>query len=615
MTDGDGELVASQEFEDLEPPTHPHGQECGWALHNSVTGRHDHIFLHAGGRHCAIFIDVPIPANGLYDVEIVAWSHGAWDELAKLDEPAELSVVANAYEEGDTWYRDMRVPGFAGAAAPHPDNSIQWLARQIVADERFAEATVKFWWPAIMGSEMAEFPEEAADADFEGLLLAANAEDAEVVRLASGFRDGFPGSPYIYNLKDLLVEIVMSKWFRADALTDTDPVRRVALRNAGAYRLLTPEELARKTAAVTGFQWGRHIRMGCHPECNRIPNELTAEYRLLYGGIDSDGITERARDITPVMAGVAKSHAAQVSCPIIMREVYLLPDSERRLFAGIAPYVTPVSEFSGTFEITAASRSEMETLSLQGHLTAGGKTVSLAFLNEYYETREEDRDVLLDRLTVRQGNTVIYRYEMENLDHRPRCHHTEQGAFHLSGSGPGCVLTVPVDIPADGTYQIEIWAWGDQAGDEFPKLSVAVESNTAGSAGSATIRSKLVELHDKLLGVQVAPDSPDVEAAYRLFVDAWQRKRKSEGRNTYMFDFQWQWQRCDWQRDIFFYEGILDGAVVEYENEHGRYFDFDWDRVHAFLDGIDFSDPHYAAQTWVVVLAAMMMDDRYLYLN
>ena len=69
----------------------------------------------------------------------------------------------------------MRVPGFGGDAAPDSDNSVQWLAKRIVADERFAEATVTFWWPAIMGSEVAEPPEDEADADFEGLLLAANA--------------------------------------------------------------------------------------------------------------------------------------------------------------------------------------------------------------------------------------------------------------------------------------------------------------------------------------------------------------------------------------------------------------------------------------------------------
>ena len=556
---------------------------------------------------CVNVFPIEIPLSGYYDIEvsvfIVAANAG--------NERRMLSVKAGGYVEGDTWYRDMRSPGFAGDGAPHPDFSLQWLAEQIVADERFAEASVKFWWPAIMGSEMAEPPEDASDADFEGRLLAANAQGVEVERLADGFRNGFHGG-LAYNLKDLLVEIVLSEWFRADVLIDADPVRRVALRNAGAKRLLTPEELARKAAAVTGFQWGRDILLAPHFDLSDkgLHSDLTVRYRLFYGGIDSLGITERARDITSVMAGVAKRHAAAVSCPVIMREIYLLPDAQRRLFAGIDPHVTPVSEFSGTFEITAASRSKMETFSLQGHLTAGEKTVSLAFLNDYWHETKGDRNIQLDRLTVRQGNAVVYRYEMENLDHPVDCHHIEQNAFHLFGSGQGCVLAVPVTIPSDGTYQIDVSAWATHAGDELPRLSVLVESGAEDSAGAAAIRNKLVELHDKLLGVQVAPDSPDVEAAYRLFVDVWHRKRKSEDTET---DFRWL--RCDWQRDIFFYEGILDGAVVEYEYEHGRHFTFDWDRVDDFLDGIDFSDPHHAAQTWVVILAAMMMDDRYLYLH
>ena len=52
--------------------------------------------------------------------------------------------------------------------APEGEDSLQWLARQIVEDRRFAEAAVKFWWPAIMGSEVAEPPEEEGDADFRG---------------------------------------------------------------------------------------------------------------------------------------------------------------------------------------------------------------------------------------------------------------------------------------------------------------------------------------------------------------------------------------------------------------------------------------------------------------
>ena len=464
VTDVDGYVIVSREFEDLEAPV-AHWGRCGDAHYNQTTQLNDHFLLWGGYSECAFFVDVEIPSDGVYDVEVVAWSTG-WDERYGEDGFAKLSVAVNAYEEGDTWYRDMRIPGFAGAEAPHPDNSLQWLAEQIVADERFAEATVKFWWPAIMGSEVAEPPEDAADADFEGQLLAANAQDVEVVRLAQGFRDGFQGSPYTHNLKDLLVEIVLLEWFRADALTDADPVRRVALRDAGARRLLTPEELARKTAAVTGVQWGREISGIWDLYESRWPSALTRDYRLLYGGIDSDGITERGRDITSVMAGVAQRHAVQVSCPVVLREFYLVSESERRLFAGIDPDVTAADDIKG----------------------------------------------------------------------------------------------------------------------------------------------KLVDLHDKLLGVQVAPDSPDVETAYELFVDTAARGREAE-------DDRFEWRQCDFGHDRFYLEGILVSAVVQRGEEYGnRWYEFDWDRVNDFLDSTDFSDPHHTAQAWVVVLAAMMMDYRYLYL-
>ena len=602
----DGSLVERYELEEVFAGRDdwPWNEEyCGHTISSDENGDKDSYRL----WECPLSIPVEVPESGYYRVEVVAWVLTFDGHNPETPATLRIWVPPHFYEEGDTWYRDMRIPGFADEAVPDSDSSLQWLAKQIVADKRFAEATVKFWWSAIMGSEVAEFPEDAGDTDFEGLLLAANAQDAEMVRLADGFRSGFQGRPYTYNLKDLLVEIVLTKWFRADGVTDADPVRRVALQDAGARRLLTPEELARKTAAITGVQWGRHIRTNCWPECNRVPNALTSGYRLLYGGIDSDGITERVRDITSVMAGVAKRHATQVSCPVVMREVYLLPDAQRRLFAGIDPYVTPTSEFGDVFEITAASRSTMETFSLQGHLTAGEKTVSLAFLNDYWHETRGDRNILLDRLVVRQGNTVVYRYEIENLDHRPQCHHIEQGAFHLSGSGPGCVLAVPVNIPSDGMYRIEMLAWATHAGDEFPKLSVGVESNAEDSAGAAAIRNKLVELHDKLFGVQVTPDSPEVETAYRLFVDVMTRGREAQDNR---FD-------CNaYGGDHFLFEGILDGAVIEKGNEPGyRYYSFDWGRVADFLDGIDFSDPHHTAQAWVVVLATMMMDYRYLYLN
>ena len=596
-------VTVTHEFEDLGAPVPPPGSgfSCGGIWHNPA-GRKDAVQLWNGGLDCAFLVDVEVPNDGDYDVEAVAWMNGR-HELYGDDGYAKLSIGVNPYQAGDTWYRDMRVPGFNGKLAPNSDSSVQWLAKQIVADARFAEATVKFWWPSIMGSEVAEPPEAEGDADFEGLLLAANAQGAEVTRLANGFRRGFTGRS-AYNLKDLLVEIVLSTWFRAAAVEDADPVRSVALRDAGAKRLLTPEELERKTAAITGFKWGRKPRIS--QAYRGDYTRLTDDFRLLYGGIDSDGITERARDITTVMAGVAKRHATEVSCPVVMRDFFLVPDAERRLFAGIDRFVTPGLEFGDSFEIEAGSRDEKETLSLTGALTAGTKAVRLAFINDYWGGDDNnDRNIHLDRLDVRNSaGRIVASRELEELPSED-CRDPNGDNFALWCNA---TVDVPIEIQTAGRYSVEVVAWADQAGDELARLRVVVEDADGSGAGADAIRSKLVELYDKLLGVQVTPHSPDVETAYRIFVNAMERRREAN-------DSTFEWWECNSDWDLTLFEEILDDAVVEYEDQENgwRSYELDWDRVGPFLDGSDWSDPYQTAQAWVVVLAHVLMDYR-LYL-
>ena len=597
-----GRVLARQEFEDLGPPIRYFtSRPCGRERRNP-SGRYDHIKLWWGDAECAFFVEVEVASDGVYDVEIVAWA----DQYEQYPEGGfpRLAVGVNAYREGDTWYRDMRAPGFSAELAPDPDNSVQWLAERIVADDRFAEATVEFWWPAIMGSEVAEPPEDEGDADFEGRLLAASAQGAEVKRLARGFRRGFHGGAP-YNLKDLLVEIALSRWFRADAVETGHPVRQVALRAAGARRLLTPEELDRKTAAITGFQWGRtpRINRGAYRGQRTM---LTDEFRLLYGGIDSDGITDRARDITSVMAGVAERHAVQVSCPIVARELYLVPEEDRRLFAGIDRNVTPGLELSASFDVEAGSRSEVETFSLRGSLTAGLKTVKLAFTNDYWEPTA-DRDIFIDRLDVHDAaGGAVDSVELEAIEPSGDCDGRNDNRFALYCGGK--VVEVPITIPTTGTYELKVHAWANHAGDGLPRLGVIVEDADGTGAGEDAIRDKLVGLYDELLGVRVTPRSPDVQAAYRLFVNTVERRRQAQKR-------WFEWWHCFHNLDRSYFEGILDDVVVVYEEEDGfRWVGFDWDRVDAFLDSVDFSDPHHTAQAWVVVLAYLMMDYRYLYL-
>ena len=572
---------------------------------------------------CPQEFPIDLDPAGSYTVEVEVWVYADRDvgERRRL-----LSMDVGAYRLGDSWYRDMRAPGFGGAIVPDADDSLPWLAQRIVEDERFGEAAVKFWWPAIMGIEVAAAPEDESDDSFEGLLLASQAQAGEVAQLARGFRHGFHGGDP-YNLKDLFVGIVLSKSFRAVSTAKEDPVREVALATAGARRLLAPEELSWKTEALTGFGWGRR-REGRDEKPYRSDwRPLTDPengYRLLYGGIDSDGVTHRARDLTSVMAGVAQANALRSACPTVMKELYLLPDEGRRLFRGINTTVSPTSEFSRTFEVKAESWADREVLALQGHLTAGPKMVGLTFTNNDSD-ENGDRNVRLYRLDIRDHNgRVVDSRNLLDLEPpmaswgecgHPRAYNRETGENdHFNLHSTCAPAVVEFLVPADGTYAVEIVAWADQYREELAKLDVAVESDAEVSRGGAAIRAKLAELHEGLHGIRVTAESPEVRGAYDLFVDVWTRKRDSEGT-----DFN-EWSEnidCDWASDRYYLDGIVEDAFVyreDWGDEWGARYDWDWDQINAHFETIDWSDRHGVSRTWVVVLAYLLMDYRYLYL-
>ena len=584
LVDEAGAVVFEREFEDPEAGIEcPRGMEfgCGGVMRNDETGEDDHWVIELD-----FIMPLTVPVRGRYDIEIVAWAN----------EPDRgLRVGVTPYRIDDTWYRDMRDPGFGRRVAPvQEDDTLSWLAQQIVQDERFATASVKFWWPAIMGSEVAEQPTDENDADFKAVQLAARSQVLEVDRLADGFRRG------PHNLKDLLAEIVLSKWFRARSPAGNGEVPALALRGAGAERLLTPEELARKTANLVGYEWGRWIYDSGSPH-RRGTSSLRDDdvYRLWYGGIDSDGVAERAREMTSVMAAVAKTHASAVSCPVVMREFYFWGDEDRRLFAGLGKRVSPAWEYDTAFAIEAESEDDRQTVATSAMLAAGSKDVVLSLTNEVWDEGWQ-RTLRLDKLVVRDaGDEAAFErvFELEELDDecgQPNDDHRALSSF--------CALTVTVDLPADGTYAIEVVGWGDQTNDEAVALEVVVESDTEESAGSAAIRNRLVELHRDFLGVEVDANSPDIEAAYRLFVDVWRDNVES---GTGFFE------GCDMYHgaDIRYYTELL-GPEALLEGVRS----YDWDFVGDYHDGIDFSDSRGVARTWVVVLAYLLTDYRYLHL-
>ncbi len=254
------------------------------------------------------------------------------DEFYKYPE----DDASTPYQFGDTWYRDMRTPGIFSETAPDASNSVQWLASQIVAETGFSVAAVKFWWPALIGSEVIGLPEVESDIDYQSQLAAYDAQNQAIQNLASQFMSGGQ------NLKSLLVEMVMSPWFRAESVDSAQLSAELLtahqLVELGSEKLLTPERLQRKTGAITGFNWYSYTES----ILNRNDTGLGTIYRLYYGGINSSSITKRATTMTPLMSTVAMSHALESACPIVLKE-FILDSSDRRLFEGIEDSVTPAN--------------------------------------------------------------------------------------------------------------------------------------------------------------------------------------------------------------------------------------------------------------------------------
>ncbi len=256
------------------------------------------------------------------------------------------NTLEQPYSFGDTWYNDMREPGFEGLVFSNSQSTLQDLAQTLAADYRFAQGTVKFWWPALMGEEVALAPGEETDANYAEQLALFQSQSSAVDAFADGFVLGSGGGAP-FNLKDLLVEMVMSPWFRVDRATD-EAADDATLRSLGTGKLLTPEQLDRKTEAVTGFRWYESELYGIES------SQLTDQYRLFYGGIDSDGVTRRATEMTSLMTTVVEAQPLQMGCVLVAIE-FQWPRGIRDIF-------TEVEKFQHESNAEAALRAQLVRL-------------------------------------------------------------------------------------------------------------------------------------------------------------------------------------------------------------------------------------------------------------
>jgi hypothetical protein len=297
----------------------------------------------------------------------IAGTFQNWDGIGRLS-PLE-----------DGWYTDMAAPGFNNINMPSDrnTNSISWLAEGAIQDPRFSLAMVRNVIEGFTGLEMLEASlvagDAAQEAAYSGMLEFI--DDVSWLFIANG-----------YNIKDVVEEVVMSRYFRTAHATSQTSEGDLVL--AGTAHMLTPEELSRKLASVTGFVYA-NIN-------SAYEDMLLTRYYMLYGGIDSDSIIHRLTLPNGIIANIQLRMATEIPCQVVEPD-FTLPSDQRRLFPYVELDTVPLRANNST-------DTEMETAILENI-----RYLHSRFLGEELEITDPEIQAAysLWYLTWREGNALI----------------------------------------------------------------------------------------------------------------------------------------------------------------------------------------------------------------
>lgn len=251
---------------------------------------------------------------------------------------AEFAPQAN-YREAK-WYEDMRPPGFGKDKVPAEQlgTALNWLGQRVGDDPRFGVSAVMTAYTMLTGQAPLLAPSDPNEPGFtagvQAYLLQYN--------VFSEIAQKFEASGQNYRV--IIHELVKSPYFRAQNALELTEEEAGRYGDLGAARFIGPELLARKVEAVLGYPW--------KPRAWESNSLLSAqEYRILYGGIDSDEVTRRITTPNGVMANIAERMANEMACLVVPRDMRL-PSAERRLFPFVDATFAPKDD--NGFEVPPA---------------------------------------------------------------------------------------------------------------------------------------------------------------------------------------------------------------------------------------------------------------------
>lgn len=303
-------------------------------------------------------------------MEPVAGAFQNWDDKGHYRPPK------------DGWYADMWPPGFGQTELPAVDrpHALQWLAKLVVADDRFAMGAVHVLTEGLLGRKPLPAPNKD-DPGFAAKKLAFDLEQAELGKAATAMRGAK------LELRAAVKSLVLSPLFRAGGVAaDATEDERAAVLQIGGDRWLTPEELDVKIRVTVGSAWPRWDGK----------QWLLLDYRLLFGGIDGDDVTARVRAPNGVMLAVVKRMANEMACKFVTAD-FVRAKSQRRLMPFVERTYTP--EDANGFAIAEARAAIKHNIQFL-HEQLLGETLQLS-------DDELERTWLLFRDTWREGQELL----------------------------------------------------------------------------------------------------------------------------------------------------------------------------------------------------------------
>ncbi|HJL14215.1 MAG TPA: hypothetical protein RMH99_01095 [Sandaracinaceae bacterium LLY-WYZ-13_1] len=246
-------------------------------------------------------------------------------------------------------------PTFLGESVPDGQNDLAWLGGRLAEHPRFPLAILAALVEGTTGIDLFPMPRDGADPEYRAKVLAFQIHQLLLERLRARFPDNSADVP----LRQLLVEVFASPFFRARSVPsmDEEAEAAVGLAGLGGGVLVTPEQLSVQLTERLGVAPMDAPGAGYKSDDGDNTLRSFRWYRTLMGGTNWDSVPDRYREPNHVAVRLAERVANDHACRAVPAD-FSHPDSDVRL---LFRHVEPTTTLDGDGE---AMRRQMQWLFL-----------------------------------------------------------------------------------------------------------------------------------------------------------------------------------------------------------------------------------------------------------